>query len=628
MLKGLFFTDETDVKLTRLGGNNWRAMLTAPKNSILRYRYSRGNDFAGSWDKEESYIYRNGQFRYRELLAQKDLVINETVSKWEDLALSSAGVGIISGTITSSATGLPVMGLRISAGAFQAVSFWDGSYSIPGAPAGKCALTVYSDNGQYQPQVFEVTVPASGVVSQNITVTPALMSVITLTLLAPSDTPTLAVPKISGNTFRLGSFPSDEGSASHVGRTVDMTNVSTNVWTASVDLGVGSAFTYVYTLGDYRLNQERDSSGNDIIRTLNIVSATGTAITDTVAAWKKPTDIALNFTTTAPVSDTVFVTNNAWDGWEPLKMWPVAPGQWSYTLYTAQSQTLQYRYIRNGDPAIGVEKLDPDLSSTYREVVITTANKVISDTIPAWRHQLRQTLPGTVTLNYTGPITDRVSGQAFQRGIELIDYWRPEWQPLVDNTIQRISDTNAGWVQIASVWGILSFDPPIVDMKNNSLTEDELLNFIRTAHNKGLKVTVRAFPYPLTDLLSSSAFDRTNTNAWYDEFYSQVKGCLMYHAKICEQEGVEMLMLPNFSWLDDNNVATATYINGIMTALVADIKTVYSGKLTSDTLSNRTEYDWFGDLDYIGDIWWVALAATTTPVFADYEGRGASEAPG
>jgi hypothetical protein len=609
MYKGIFFeSNAEEVTMTSLGNNTFRATINAPKDSILRYRYSHRD-----WEKGESYVFRDGNYRIRELLAKENLVINETIAKWEDLPLLPNATGTLTGSVTNAA-GQPVMGLIVSAGPFQTVSAWDGTYKIYGVPAGPCAVTLRADNGEYEAQVIQGTIPADGIATQNFTVTAATMTSITFKVKVPANTPAGAQPRLFGDTYHLGMFPTFEGSATDSSRMLSMTTTGDGIWTFTTTLGAGTSFQYLYTLGDFQINQERDSDGNNVVRTGTASGSTMT-IDDTVAAWKTSSQVAITFEVQSPTSDTVYITGEGWGGNEPIKMWSQGSNRWKYIWYAESwnpGQTLKYKYIRDGDTAIGMEKLIPDTNASFREIVIPTSDIAVSDTITSWRHQLRETLPVPVVLNYTGPIPERVSGQPFQQGIEFIDYWSSAWQPLVEPTIERIISKNAQWAQIASVWGIISIDPPIFEPNGNSFRTEELVSQIRALHAQGLKVAIRAEGFP-DSRAEEATYSRSHTNQWYDAFFEQVKKVIMYNTRIAKQENVEMLIINNFNWTDDNKPATATYINKKWKDIVAAVRAEYPAVLlTNDNYVDRPQYDWFGDLDYIGDIWWWPLATNKT----------------
>ncbi|MGQ9788441.1 MAG: glycoside hydrolase family 113 [Candidatus Hadarchaeaceae archaeon] len=230
------------------------------------------------------------------------------------------------------------------------------------------------------------------------------------------------------------------------------------------------------------------------------------------------------------------------------------------------------------------------------------------DTITRWRHQVHETLPASISLHKEVSVQPRVSGEPFHTGIELIDYWRPSWLALVPSTAGRISDHGAAWVQLPSVVGIISTDPPIIDARWNSFNMEELVYTIRALHQSGLKVAMRAFPYPSD--LPYEGFERHNTNEWYDKFFAEVQSVYLSHAKIAEQEGVELLILANFPFYDADT-ATAPYINQKWKGLIAEIRKIYSGPITIDFFIDTPAYDWYGELDYIGDKWWESIAETS-----------------
>ncbi|MEK6742560.1 MAG: hypothetical protein AABZ15_03070 [Nitrospirota bacterium] len=319
------------------------------------------------------------------------------------------------------------------------------------------------------------------------------------------------------------------------------------------------------------------------------------------------------------MTDTVYVTTDGWGGYEPLRMWKQGPGQWQYILYTDPGSTLNYRYVRNGDAAIGLETVGTDTNPPAYRTLVPVSAVTSTDTITEWRHQMRETSLPTVTTSMTGTVVSRTTG-SFQTGVELIDYWRPAWRPLIVPSVQRIKEKNAQWVHIPSVWGLVSVDPPIIDRGWNSFTTEELVDHIRAAKAQGLKVALRPFPFP-SSTVEESAFTDPHTNEWYDQFFDQVKAMYRYHAAIAEQEGVEMMILGNFNWADDILAVPTAHINQKWKEVIAGIKKtsvgVYRGKITTDYHVERPEYDWYQQLDYLGDKWWVKLTSSPTATIGD-----------
>jgi len=610
---GMIFGNEKDVTMTRPTGSVWEATVLAPEGTILRYAYRLNGD----WNRSESYELRPGQFHYREVLVAKNLLLHDAISRWGG-SLTTGATGTLSGTVYEEGTWLPVMGATVSAGPYQTMTRWDGTYSIKGVPAGACAVTVHADNGEYQTKMMEITVPANGTTSGNFMLAIASSVTVTFRVTVPVDTPVNAVPRLYGDTYRLGMFPYFEGTAIDPSRAIDMNFVSGRTWSHAVQLGKGSCYQYLYTLGDIRINNDRDALGAGIVRSF---CATGAmTLDDTVVSWKVPGQVPVTLTSTSPtVTDTVYVTTDGWGGYEPLRMWPQGAGQWQYVLYTDPASTLNYRYVRNGDPAIGLEVVgaDPD-PPLFRSINTGATGTSVSDTITAWRHGLRETPLSTVTTSMTGTVVSRTTG-SFQTGVEMIDYWRPAWKPLIVPSIQRIKEKNATWVQIPSVWGLVSVDPPIIDRGWNSFTTEDLVGHIRAAKAQGLKVALRPIAFPASTA-EEAGFKRTNANEWYDQFFDQVKAMYRYHARIAQQEGVEMLILGNFNWMDDDNAGQATHINQKWNEVIAAVRPplgVYTGKITTDNYVGRLQYNWYQYLDYLGDKWWWPLASSGTATMGD-----------
>lgn len=610
----IFFESGREIQMTKVASNTWQVKLEAPVGSVLRYRYSR----EANWDKEEAYVYRDGiGFHYRELVVLGDMEVEEAVAKWEDLPFQPDSVGDLSGRVTDS-SGNPVMGLVVSAGPYQTMTYADGEYRIYGVPAGPCPVSIHASNGEYYAQMKQVNVIAGQTTTLNFTVTAAPMAEVTFEVVVPFDHPEGAVPRILGDVSHLGFSTYFEGTAINTANMIDMEAdpEEKGLWTYTTTIGVGTYVKYFYTLGDHIMNRERDRKGEYVLRGLLVES--GSTTDDEVWSWRAGYQVPLTLEVESPTDDTVYFTTTTWGGYAPIKMWSKGGNKWFYVAYVDPGN-FSYKYIRNGDPEIGVEKLNPDQNDSYRQVNVGPNGKTQADQITRWRHQVHESLPASISLHEVPSLQERVSNEPFQSGIELIDYWRPSWLPLVDTTAARISQHNAAWVQLPSISGILSADPPIVDMGWNSFTLEELTYTIQSLHSKGLKVAMRAYPYPSE--LPYAGFERHNTNEWYDAFYASVRSIYLFHAKIAEQEGVEMLILANFPWQDVSDPSTAAYLNQKWKEMISDIRDVYSGPITVDTFVNQPGYDWYGDLDYIGDIWWEKLADTSSESYTSMKSR-------
>jgi len=599
-----FKTDERSVKMSPVAGSSglWQASITAPAGTIFRYFYFRNED----WGKTEQYAAFQSFFpSLREVVIANGATVTESIAQWMDTPAVSNSTGIITG-VASDETGNPLTGIWVSAGPHQVMTFSDGTYAIEGVPAGLCPVTFLAENGEYRATMVTATVVAGRTVTQNVTMRSAAMSMVRFNVRVPSATPSGAVPRLTGDTYQLGIeqlyVPPD------ITRVPDMTPAGSNQWTYSIQLGNGTCVNYAYTLGYWARNNERDSGGSAVSRSLCVNGPT--TVNDTVAAWKSPAQVPVSLNVVSPTGaeDALYLsTADDFGGSAALKMWRTGAGKASYTLYVNASSVLQYRYVRNGDhfspEIIGGQDA---VSNTYRSLSVGVSGASSNDTIAAWRHQMREPALSTVTTGLTVPISPRAPDSAFQTGVEVIDYWQRAWLPLIVPTMARIKSKNAEWVQIPSISSYVDVENPTLE--RNGFPRQDLVQHIRAAKSAGLKIVLKSFPFP-------NNFYGSYSNAWYDQFFSQLQKEAVYHAALAQQEGVEMLMLANFNFGADggpnDSPAARTYINSKWKGVIAAIRASgYTGRLTIDYFVDRPEYGWYSDLDYLGDKWWWPVATT------------------
>ena len=243
-----------------------------------------------------------------------------------------------------------------------------------------------------------------------------------------------------------------------------------------------------------------------------------------------------------------------------------------------------------------------------RSLAVGSSNVSSTDTIMAWRNQMLEPALTTVTSGMTGPVVPRA--EPFQTGIELVDYWRASWLPLVAPTMSRIKSINAQWVMIVPDYTPTIVDPPQFELIFDDFPPQDLIANIRAAKAAGLHVALKAQMYP-------NSFSLAQGDAWLDAFFQQVQSFSRYYAAIASQEGAEMLVLESQYLGDDLSDIEAdpslrSYINAKLKAVIAAIRASgYTGKLTTDVFLNYPEFDWYGDLDYLGDEWWFQKVATS-----------------
>ena len=123
----------------------YQVTLEVPQHTIIKYRYTRQNQYAVIEHTQD-----DEQVRYRIAQADNPLEVRDVVSKWSDTSYYWPEPGRISGIISDSTTGKPVPGMLVIGGGVQAFTTASGSYMLPGLPPGVHNLVVYAPDGTYQ----------------------------------------------------------------------------------------------------------------------------------------------------------------------------------------------------------------------------------------------------------------------------------------------------------------------------------------------------------------------------------------------------------------------------------------------------------------------------------------------
>jgi len=368
------------IPMSRVQGttDTWQAVISGPAGTIVDYIFDR-NDNVGS---HEAYVPVGASIsqNYRKLLLTDGATASEAVAQWIDLQPpADIATGTHTGTDTDKA-GNPLMGIWVSAGSHQTLTDTDGNFIIYGVPTGPCTITLQSENGEFVATNVMTTIAANDTTVQNVVLSAAAISIITFHVAVPANTPASAVPRLYGDTYRLGMVQIPGGPIPDTTRMVDMGPAGGNQWTYTVQLGNGTCVNYLYTLGSYRLNYEKDYQGNARTRAFCVNGPM--TINDEVGAWKTSQQVPVSLTVTSPTGaeDTLYVATDDYRGNAPIKMWPTGRGQAAYTLFVNPSTTLNYRYVRNADPGTGTEMVGPDSKPAFRSIPAGPGGTVSDDT--------------------------------------------------------------------------------------------------------------------------------------------------------------------------------------------------------------------------------------------------------
>ncbi len=238
--------------MDEVGADIWTTTAEVPEQGLVRYVYDRW-DGVGCCElatAARERVFTGDPLSYRLLLVGPETSeVTDVVPRWQDLEGSLPEVQV-TGTVTDSATGEPLMDVDVTAGGVHVASRFDGAFTIPGLVPGRHRVVARTAKGDHAPSQLELDVSADGINDVNLAMSPTEMTPVEFTVSLSPDTPDNSVPHIGGNISQLGARSRGTNSPFIAdGSSMPALERSGNSATITVDLPVGAFVEYFYTLG-------------------------------------------------------------------------------------------------------------------------------------------------------------------------------------------------------------------------------------------------------------------------------------------------------------------------------------------------------------------------------------------
>lgn len=298
---------------------------------------------------------------------------------------------------------------------------------------------------------------------------------------------------------------------------------------------------------------------------------------------------------TAPINGTIYVVNGG--GGAGLQDFRDPKPDWSQVRYKG------YEYVRVDVDDAGIITITAkDLNGGVIDR-FTISRGLASE--PSEARSLA-TEPATIT-----PIT---STQTI-RGFNFAVWWHDVLSKTsTQESIRNMKTAGANYFGLAPFW--------YQDNKNSvaiyrhpekSATDESTRSAIRYAKSQGLKVALK----PMVDSRDNTWRGQlvpSNTDAWFQSY----KDFILNYARLCQDEGVEWLVIGT-----EFVTMTRPQYSAKWSEIIREVRAVYGGKITyAANWGKRAdgEYyqvDWWDGLDAIGIDGYFPLATTNTPSVAN-----------
>jgi hypothetical protein len=567
----------------------------------VKYRFQRR-----STQSIYEYSTQNSPIRFRMLLVNGPLVVQDTVAAWADLPFSGP-VGRIRGQLIDQTTNTPIPNMTVYAAGMQAISASDGSFILEGLPLWTQNVVIASLDGAYE------TFQQGAVISEEAT-TPILLAMtkrpmieVTFVAKVPDGFTTELPLRLASNLYSLG-YPETElgsGSSTIASNLPVFEKTAEDEYSLTLTLPVGTDMRYKFTFGDGFWNSELDKSGNFVTRDL-VVSGSTKTIQKRIGAIQSPNIGEIMFSVsvppTTPANETISLQLNSFGWMESIPMQKTGDNQWAYTLYspTHLVGNITYRLCRN-------DQCDTAISDPTQDGTITPTTLPQNVTINLTNWQFMDAIANPTSVDTNGePLMPRTD---FIAGYELIPDFPVSWGNSIHQGLEAISSTGASWVIVSPTWSITHTNPPLLEpVAGTDLLWPDLQTLMMQVTDEQLSPVI--FP-----ILSNSAtanqfwINGKKDGGWWQTFFDRYHRFMMQNADLAEITNASALVIgdPNMSPAMSNGVL----INGEpsnapvnaddqWSQLITDIRGRYTGPIIGVVnLPNQvsTLPSWLKDVD-------------------------------
>jgi len=313
-----------------------------------------------------------------------------------------------------------------------------------------------------------------------------------------------------------------------------------------------------------------------------------------------------------PPDDRIFVQFDGFYGsmgWG-VPMEEVEEGVWAVSFLAPGSRPLAYKYNRNNGGYPTDEEFAPDSMEARRTIAVASTPLVVNDTVSKWRW-LEHPPPQTVISDYVPEDLPERNG-SFVVGIHLLDFYSGSFDEHVGPTLDRIAEKGFEYVGFAYAPSFFTSSVPLDFTREplNTYSREQLEQAFSMARERGLKIMFSAGLE--TDPNDFEAIEeglrQSHGDEWYAALAEEWREIMVETAELAESHGVEILALSNqWFFFGDQTPEQSALVNTLVKESIGEVNDAYSGKLTMDFYMPSPYFDYYSELDWLGDKWWWGL---------------------
>jgi hypothetical protein len=577
---GFAFNRRT-VPMSRADAGAWGATVELPYGALQYYRYELIDSATPERDSHGSTIAA------RVVLVQPSLHVEDLVAGWVE-GQARAGTGRVVGRLTDR-SGAPVVEQIVVLAGGWAFTDVEGAFSFRDVPAGLQRITSFSPDGGYRPAQQGVLVAAGGLTPVELALEPAARVRVSFEVTVPADTAPGGIPRIAANLQQFGQrfaeLPGGVRVASQA--TAAMTRVDDTHYLWITEIPAGTHLRYKYTLADGLWNAERTPEGFFNLRQVTVPDDE-LQLRDTVSSWRgQHGSVLLQATApqSTPPDDALSIQFHPAAGFAPLPMQRLSERDWFFVLHGPLdlAAPLSYRYCRDLQCGLADDASTPGFHSIGRQIRLQAEGTGVQDVIQAWAWWTGEQAGEGIVAPEIQPRPD------LEVGAELSPALRPDWLPLIRQSLIELDRAGANAVMLRPGWSVRQAGPlPEIALDpSQSAFADELIGLLNAARAVGLSVTT--FPrltYPADD--QAAWWEQAPPEGeWWNAWYGAYRAFALRQADLARLGGAARIVL--------GGPEAAPFLPGSLTAegqplappdadgrwrgLIAEIRSRYPGRL-------------------------------------------------
>lgn len=282
---------------------------------------------------------------------------------------------------------------------------------------------------------------------------------------------------------------------------------------------------------------------------------------------------------------------------------------WAVAYRAKSGKKFQYKFNRNNSGYDADEEFFPDTADAWRAVEVENKNLNIKNEVKKWRWLSDEKLESSGFGFQPDYIPKR--NEPFVMGIFMLDYYDAKFKQFIPITFDRIKEKGFSYVGLVDLPTFIIAAEPLKIIAGPQESFDFIDYAIQEATKRGLKVMLASRMEAQWDnhVQINNKLHEPHSNAWFANYVEAWKNSIVKSAAVAKKNNI-FLFIPSNPWplFQYESMEQREFVNSLVNEAYISIKKAYPGKLSADLYVEDAKFDFYKQLNWIGDRWDFPLA--------------------